>query len=129
MDPHRHLRVIEAVREELAEMIALEIRDPRVEGASVTEVVMDPGYKKAMVRVAVAESGRADEVIAGLAHASAYLRRQLATRLQLRRTPELIFEADTNIESGRVAKLLKRARRGRPRPDAPVAPEPPAAES
>ena len=115
MDAHRHLRVIEAIREELSEMVVLEIRDPRVEGVSVTEVVMDPAYKKALVRVAVADSGRQDEALAGLANAAAYLRRQLATRLQLRRTPELIFEADTEIESARVQKLLKRARRGRPR--------------
>lgn len=117
MDSHRTERVSEALREELAEMIAYELSDPRIGDVAVTEVLVSPDRKHAQVRLHLSDEGRKkQESIEALEGARHFLRRQLAQRLNLFRVPELHFEAD--VLSGATAKmdhLLKRIRRGRPR--------------
>jgi ribosome-binding factor A len=115
MDTHRAERVSEALREELGEMIAYELSDPRIGEASVTEVLVSPDMKHAQVRLHLKEHG-AEQTIEALGRARHFLRRQLAERLNLYRVPELHFEADLSPGlNGRVEHLLKRVRRGRPR--------------
>lgn len=117
MDPHRAERVTEAIREELNEIIGYEMSDPRVGGVSVTEVVLSPDMKRAEVRVAApADEGERKQALAALDHARNFLKRELALRLQLFRTPDLHFSADAAASlSGRMAHLLKRVKKGRPR--------------
>ena len=56
----------------------------------------------------------ARESLAALEHAQGYLRHELATRLSLRRVPELRFQQDKNpdVES-RIDFLLRRAKKSR----------------
>ncbi len=121
MDPHRTERVSEALREELGEMIAYELSDPRVADAIVTEVLVTPGMKHAQVRLHFADpTVSQEETIAALNGAKHYLRNKLRERLTLFRIPELHFEADVDSDgSGRMEQLLKRIRRGRPRDTQP----------
>ncbi len=117
MDERRTLRVSEAVREELAELIGFELDDPRLASVDVTEVHVSPDARHARVRFAVrGDERRQNDAEAALEHASHYLRRQLATRLSLRHVPELHFERDRNpdVES-RIDFLLKRAKKSRGR--------------
>ena len=53
MDPYRHERISESIREELDELIAYEMSDPRVGSATVTEVLISKDYRKAVVRLAL----------------------------------------------------------------------------
>lgn len=117
MDPHRTERVSEALREELGEIIAYELSDPRVSEATVTEVLVTPGMKHAQVRLHFADpSASKEDTIAALNGAKHYLRNKLRERLTLFRIPELHFEADVDSAgTGRLEALLKRVRRGRPR--------------
>jgi len=112
---HRVERVAEVMREELEELIAYELEDPRIGGVTIAEVVISKDFKKAFVRLTPVDESSIDTTVDALGHARAFLRSRLAERLQLRRTPELVFEASTRIASGRVETLLKRIRRGRPR--------------
>lgn len=117
MDERRAQRVSEALREELAEIIGYELSDPRVIGVDVTEVLLSPDLRLAQVRVALqgAEEER-QQALEGLEHARHYLRREISHRLQLYKMPELRFEADAEISSGRrVEQILKRIRKGRPK--------------
>lgn len=115
MDTHRAERVSEALREELGEMIAYELSDPRIGDASVTEVLVSPDMKHAQVRLHLGDQ-EAQQTIQALGKARHFLRRQLAERLNLYRVPELHFESDVSPGlNGRVEHLLKRVRRGRPR--------------
>ena len=117
MDEHRTLRVSEAIREELAEMIGFELEDPRLTGVDVTTVHVSPDSRHATVKFGFQGTEREmNQALAALEHAQAYLRRQLALRLQLRRLPELHFERDKNpyVES-RIDLLLKRAKKSRGR--------------
>lgn len=117
MENHRTERVSEALREELGEMIAYELSDPRIGEAVVTEVLVSPDRKHAQVRLHLSNNvNEQKETIRALEGARHFLRRQLAERLNLFRIPELHFEADvSSAVTGRMEHLLKRIRRGRPR--------------
>ena len=115
MEDHRTLRVAEAIREELTELIDFEMADPRIANVSVTEVLIDSRLKEARVRLAMLDAATADETLAAIESARHFLRRELAVRLQLRRTPELHFESDKDISVLKIEKLLKRVRKGRPK--------------
>lgn len=117
MDTHRAERVSEALREELGELIAYELSDPRIGDATITEVLVSPDMRHAQVRLHLSETSREQQdTIRALDGARHFLRRQLAERLNLFRVPELHFEADVNgRDAGRLEQLMKRIRRGRPR--------------
>jgi len=117
MDSHRAERVSEALREELGEMIAYELEDPRIVDATVTEVLVSPDMRHATVRLHLSSDPKEQqETLAALDGARHLLRRQLAERLTLFRIPELHFEADVTLSTNaRMEYLLKRVRKGRPR--------------
>jgi ribosome-binding factor A len=117
MDNHRAGRVSEALREELGEMIAYELSDPRIGDAVVTEVLVSPDMRHAQVRLHMSSDVEEQKgTIAALEGARGFLRHQLAERLNLFRIPELHFEADVKIAvNARMDQLMKRVRRGRPR--------------
>jgi len=117
MDSHRVERVSEALREELGEMIAYELSDPKIGEATVTEVLVSPDMRHAQVRLHLDNDLSAQEqTIRALDGARHFLRRQLAERLSLYRVPELHFEPDvSSTVTSRMEHLLKRVRRGRPR--------------
>ncbi len=115
MDEHRAARVAEAIREELSEIIGFELDDPRLNGAAVGDVEIDPGSRHVRVRVAT-EGGPAEQrqTLAALAHARPYLRHHLAARLNLRKVPELHFQIDRWAQAdSRIEILLKRAKKKR----------------
>lgn len=120
MDTHRAERVSEALREELGELIAYELSDPRIGDATVTEVLVSPDMRHAQVRVHLGGDAGEKDTIQALDGARHFLRRQLAERLNLYRVPELHFEADVSPGvAARMEHLLKRVRRGRPREEEP----------
>ena len=117
MDERRTLRVSEAVREELIEIIGFETADPRLLQVEVTEVHVSPDGRHATVRVAIRGGPREQkQSLDALEHAKHYLRHELATRLSLRHVPELHFDHDRHpdVES-RIDFLLKRARKSKAR--------------
>ncbi|MBV9301228.1 MAG: 30S ribosome-binding factor RbfA [Acidobacteriaceae bacterium] len=117
MDSHRAERVSEALREELGEMIAYELSDPRIGEVTITEVLVSPDMKHAQIRLHLGdETGQQQQTLEALDGARHFLRRQLTERLNLYRVPELHFEADVlSPVTARVDHILKRIRRGRPR--------------
>lgn len=117
MDPYRNERVSEALREELGELIAYELTDPRIGEAVVTEVLVSPDMRHAQVRLHMAvPKPEQEQTIEALSGARHFLRRALAERLNLFRVPELHFEADVSPGAAqRMGQLLKRMRRGRPK--------------
>jgi ribosome-binding factor A len=117
MDERRTLRVSEAVREELAEIIGFETEDPRLLAVEVIEAHVSPDGRHATVKVAIRGTEKQQrESMAALEHARHYLRHELAIRLSLRHVPELHFDQDRNpdVES-RIDFLLKRAKKSRGR--------------
>jgi ribosome-binding factor A len=115
LDPHRHERVSEGIREELEEIINYELSDPRIGGVTVTEALVSPDYRRAHVRLALQGTPKEQEqTLAAVEHAKAFLKIQLSERLQLFRTPDLQFEADLPATlAAKAPQILKRIKRGR----------------
>ena len=117
MDPHRNERISESIREELEELIGYELSDPRIGPMSVTEVMVSPDFRHALVRLACQGSPQEQEAtLAAVNHAKQFLRHQLSERLQIFRMPELHFEPDLPPAlAARAPQILKRIKRGRPK--------------
>jgi ribosome-binding factor A len=102
-------RVSDLLRAELADLLLREVHDPRVKLASVTAVAVTPDLRRAVVKVSVLGDDRQrQETIEGLRHARGFLRTELAHRLRLRSSPELVFELDRGAElSQQMSDLLE----------------------
>jgi len=101
-------RLGEEIREEVAQMITGELKDPRIGFVTVTRVDLGPDLRQARVYVGVLGTEKQREKsLSGLKQASGFMRRALGQRLRLRHTPELVFQYDEGLEaSDRVARLL-----------------------
>lgn len=109
-------RIADRIREELSEMMVREISDPRIAGISITGVKVDRELTYADVFVSALEGHeRAPEVVSGLEHASGFLRKKLAERIELRTFPKLRFHWDPTPErADHIERLLQEIRQQRP---------------
>jgi ribosome-binding factor A len=105
------------MREELEELIGYELSDPRVGSATVTEVLISPDFRHALVRLACTGTPQEQkDTVEAVNHAKQFLRHQLSERLNIFRMPELHFEAALPAAlAARVPQILKRIKRGRPK--------------
>ncbi|NMC80137.1 MAG: 30S ribosome-binding factor RbfA [Chloroflexi bacterium] len=92
-------RINDRFREELSEMLVKEMQDPRLLGISITDVKVDRELAYANIYVSAVEGqSRSQEVLEGLRHASSFIRRVLAERIELRSFPRLRFYWDPTPE-------------------------------
>ena len=108
-------RIDEEYKKELSQIIGYELKNPSVTGMiSVTKVKVTNDLKFAKVYVSVLNSKNIKDTLAGLKKSSGYIRSELAKRVNLRNTPELIFELDDSIEYGaKIDSILKERSRRR----------------
>ena len=101
MSQQRIGRINEEIQKELSARIRT-LKDPRVQDAmiSVTGVETTGDLRYAKVYISVLQKERAREVLKGLKSAGGFLRREVGSKLQLRYTPELVFELDDSIDKG-----------------------------
>ena len=117
---HHKDRLFEAIKEELASIVAGELSDPRIGLLSVAEVVFAHGGKSARIYVAVEGAEREQkECIAALNDAVGFIRHRLADALRLRVAPDLHFVLDTSGPYGSridelIGRIEKRDKRNRP---------------
>jgi ribosome-binding factor A len=106
-------RLGEALREEIETLVEGELADPRIGLVAVSSVHLAEDGRSAQVWVDVdGDDTEADRSLEGLEAAKAYIRRELADRLRLRRAPELFFRLDrAEREKARVEELLARAKK------------------
>lgn len=93
-------------------MLIHEVSDPRLKQIFVTDVRIDRELAHANVYVSAVEgTTRSAEVLAGLESASGFLRRSLASRVELRAFPQLRFHWDPTPENAdHIEKLLAELR-------------------
>ncbi len=104
---HRVERVSSLLRDTLAELIALEVKDPRVRSVTVTDVEVSGDLGEAKVFIALPEKGRA-EALRALQSAAGFLRREVGRRIQMRTVPNLKFLVDTSVDYGaRIDRALR----------------------
>jgi ribosome-binding factor A len=105
-------RVADQIRGELALMLAREVHDPGLGFVTITRVQVTPDLQHARIyytalgdEKARANSGRA------LGRATPFLRRQIGSRLRLKRVAELEFIYDESIAGqDRIEQLLNEIR-------------------
>ena len=102
-------RIDEEYRKELSQIIGYELKNPNVTGMiSVTKVKVTPDLKYAKVYVSILNSKNIKETMEGLKKSAGFIRSELAKRINLRNTPELIFEIDDSMEYGaKIDSILK----------------------
>lgn len=104
---YRHERLADQIRAEVAEMIAGELKDPRIGFATVARVDLSADLRHGRVFVSVLGSEESRrETLAGLASAAGYVRYELGRRLRLRCSPELVFVLDRSAEEEQQVELL-----------------------
>jgi len=98
----KNTRINSEVMKELADMIRSDIKDPRIAPMTcVTDVEVAPDLKTCKVWISVLGGDEArEETLKGLKSAEGYMKRQLASRLNLRNTPALTFLSDVSTEYG-----------------------------
>lgn len=103
-------KINEEVRRELAEIIRSlkDARVPMMTSVVAVRVTNDLRYAKAYVSV-MGDEQTQKRAMEGLRSAAGYIRREIGKRIDLRYTPEIIFELDRSIEHGaHIEELLKK---------------------
>src|ERR1700760_1625803 len=94
----RAQRVGDQIQRELAELLRLEVKDPRVGPVTITAVDVSSDLSHAKVLFThLAGREKADEAVAALTRTAGYLRTQLSQRLDLYSVPQLHFVYDDSI--------------------------------
>ncbi len=108
-DKNRMARVDEELRETISKIIDQELYDPNLTGMiSVSSVKTTPDLRYSRVFVTMIGCKSQKENLAILKKSSGYIRSLVAKRVNLRITPELVFEFDDSIEYGaKIDKILK----------------------
>ncbi|MBR4412381.1 MAG: 30S ribosome-binding factor RbfA [Lachnospiraceae bacterium] len=98
----KNVRINSEVLKELSQIIAYEVKDPRINPfTSVMDVYVAPDLKTCKVYISVMGSDEDKEnTMTGLNSAKGMIRSLLAKRMNMRNTPELTFILDESIEKG-----------------------------
>ncbi len=100
-------RVASVLQRELALLLRDAVKDPRVQGVSISEVEVSRDLSHARVYVLLAQDCDKTEVLAALNQAAGFLRAQLKPMLKLRTIPQLKFLEDDSVDRGsRIDALL-----------------------
>ncbi|HEY0846156.1 MAG TPA: 30S ribosome-binding factor RbfA [Noviherbaspirillum sp.] len=116
--PGRGVRVADQIQRDLAEIIAYELKDPRVGMITITEVQVTPDYAHAKVffTTLVDNPEAVQNTLSGLRKAAGFIRGQLGRRLTIHTIPELHFVHDTSTSRGiELSKLIDEANATRAR--------------
>lgn len=102
-------RIDEELRKEISNIISFELKNPDATGLiSVTKVKITPDLKYAKVYISMLNSKNKEKTLEALKKSSGYIRSEIAKRINLRITPELVFEEDDSMEYGmKIDSILK----------------------
>jgi len=108
----RRQRVEHNIRDALTEMIAADVKDPRVHAPTMltvsrVELNVDLSVARCYISI-VGDDATADAAIVGLEKAAGFLRGPLGRRLSLQRAPELRFMLDPSVDvSAKLAAIVR----------------------
>jgi ribosome-binding factor A len=99
MSSRRVLKAAEAIREVVSMAILTDLRDPRIEGVTVTYVEVSPDMRQAKVHVSIMGSDAQQRLcLKGLQNSAGYLQSKISDRIDTRYTPRLRFELDEGVK-------------------------------
>lgn len=102
-------RIDEELKKEISNIINYELKNPNITGLiSVTKAKITPDLKYAKVYVSILNSKNTKNTFAALKKSSGFIRSEIAKRINLRITPELVFVLDDSMEYGaKIDQILK----------------------
>lgn len=102
MAKHRIGRVRQEILRLVNEILLLEVKDPRVEGVTITDVDLTGDMQQATIYYSTLsdKAGARQKTEAGLKAISGKVRSELGKRLTLYKTPEITFERDRSVDYG-----------------------------
>ncbi len=102
-------RINEELKKEISNIISFELKNPDATGLiSVTKVKITPDLKYAKVYVSILNAKNDVKTMEALKNSAGFIRSLIAKRVNLRITPELVFEKDDSMEYGRkIDSILK----------------------
>ena len=118
-------RVNELLRLEISQLLARQVKDPRLSGViTITEVRAAPDLRTALVLVSVMGDDETKKTaLAGIQSAAKFMRRELRDRVSLRYVPFLSFTLDDSLEtSDRLMGMLNQIHLDQSGADAEVSP-------
>jgi ribosome-binding factor A len=106
--PQRGQRVADQIQRDLSEIIAYELKDPRVGMITLTEVQVTPDYAHAKIFFTMLKDSpeQVKQTVDGLSAAAGYMRGQLGKRLHIHTLPALHFVHDNSTARGMELSLL-----------------------
>lgn len=106
---NRFNRIEEEIKKEISNIISNKLKNPDVTGLiSVTKVKVTTDLKFAKVYVSILNAKNTKGTLRGLKQSAGYVRAELAKTINLRNTPEIIFELDDSMEYGaKIDSILK----------------------
>ena len=109
MQGSRPARIGEEIRQELADLLSREVRDPGIGFVTVTHVKVSADLQVARAYYTTLGDETARRTTAkALERAKPFLRQRIAARIGLRRAPELAFQFDESIaREERIESLLQ----------------------
>jgi len=119
----RSVRVAEQIHQELAQMIAREVKDPRIGMVTLTSVSITPDYAYATVHFTVLpdDAETVARSLDGLRSSTGFMRSQLGRRVRIHTNPELRFVHDTSVGRGvELSRLIDEANSTRAEDDGDV---------
>jgi len=110
-DFSRTLRIAEQIQRDLAELLRLEVKDPRIGMVTLTDVEVTSDYAHAKVFfTTLGDAAQIASATEGLNRAAGFLRHELGHRIKLRSIPQLHFIHDESVERGvRLSQLIDAA--------------------
>lgn len=102
-------RINEELKKEISQIISFELKNPDATGLiSITKVKITSDLKYAKVYVSLLNSKNEEKTIEALKSSAGFIRSLIAKRINLRITPELVFEKDDSMEYGmKIEEILK----------------------
>ena len=106
---NRLARINEELKREVSNIINYEVKNSNVTGRiSITKVKLTPDLRYAKISISVINSKNVKQTLAGLKAASGFIRSRVAEKINLRITPEIVFELDDSMVYGeRIDNILK----------------------
>lgn len=110
MAKYRVGRVRQEILKEVTDILLRDVKDPRVDGVTITDVDLTGDLQHATIYYSTLsdKAGERQKTAAGLDAATGLVRSELGRRLSIYKTPEIKFERDPSIDYGsHIDSLLK----------------------
>ena len=105
----RQARVGDLIRQTIAELIQRKVKDPRVDGVTITGVEVSVDLRVGRVFYCISDPERQEQAQQGLQSAAGFLRRELSRQLRIKHVPELTFMDDASFDYGsRIDEILEK---------------------